>query len=100
MKLFVATVPNSECDHLVQEMCSILEVAYSCDKKLLPEERDANYYAIDFGKSQRMAEANQKWIIKGPFGHTLSDIGRSVYGLYRTDIIDDDTTLDEYIERI
>jgi hypothetical protein len=102
MKLFVATVPNSECDNFTAEVCFAMSVAFKCGMKQMPEERDANYYYIDFDDaSQSMAEATKNRIIAGPngMGKFLSDIGRSVYGLYRADIIHDDITLDEYIKK-
>lgn len=99
MKLFVATVPDSECDNFTAEVCFAMSTAFECCMKQMPEERDANYYYIDFGESQPMAEATKNRIIAGPngLGKFLSNISRSVYGLYRADILSEDMSLDDYI---
>ena len=100
MKLFVATTPNSECDDYTAEICFAMSTSFKCGMKQMPEERDANYYYIDFGESKTMAEVTKDRIIAGPngLGKFLSDIGRSVYGLYRTDIISEDVSLNDYID--
>ena len=99
MKLFIATIPKSECDNYTAEICFTMSTAFKCGMKQMPEERDANYYYIDFGESQPMAEATKNRIIAGPngLGKFLSDIGRSVYGLYRADILLEEVSLDDYI---
>lgn len=99
MKLFVVTYPNTECDNFTAEVCFAMSRAYKCGMKEMPDERDANYYYIDFGKSQSMAEATEKRIKAGPngLGNFMSDVVKSVYGLYRTDILSEDISLDDYI---
>ena len=100
IKLFVATVPGTECDDFVNELCDRLDPWYSHQEKLMPYEMDANYYEIYFGQSMRYAEAIEKRIKEGPTGliRFMSDAMKSVYGLYRTKICSNGESLEDFIE--
>ena len=103
MKLFVATFPNTECDKFTKDICKTMSLAWNCEMKSMPEERDANYYMIDFGEYPGAAEKIEREIKAGPNGMMrlfgISDITRSVYGLYRTEILLEDISLNDWINR-
>ncbi len=99
MKLFIVTYPNSECDWFANEVCLAMSRAYDYEVRKEPEDRDANYYCINFGKSKGMAEATERRVKAGPngMGILMTETRKFVYGLYRTEIISEDMSLDEYI---
>lgn len=100
-KLFVAVVPNSECEDDVKRL---LKVFSECESnvKELPEERDCNYYEINCSEHPYLAEflcealASGKYTKMGPLiAH--SPLMKSVYGYYRACVKDDDYTLEQFI---
>ena len=103
-KLFVAVIPGSECDRITKhagESAELFDCKFSC--KPMPEERDANYYEICFGENEAMAKVAFDFVRGGPHGHMRifanDSITLSVYGLYRAEILADDVTLEQFIEK-
>lgn len=100
-KLFVAVVPNSECEENVKRLLRTFD---DCESKVkeFPEERDCNYYEMDCSKHPYLADflcenlANGKYAKLGPIiAH--NPLMKSVYGYYRACVKDDDYTLEQFI---
>ena len=103
-KLFISVIPGSECDRMakrVAESATIFGCKFNC--KPMPEERDANYYEICYGENDSMAEVGLDFVKGGPRGYQRifmnNPISMSIYGLYRAEILTDDITLEQFIER-
>ena len=103
-KLFVAVVPNSECDKRTKFAVEMAEI-FDCESAFRPEpeDHDANYYEVCFGSNVEMARTMLEYVEIGPGGINIrfmnDPIMMSVYGLYRAEILSDDMTLEQFIEK-
>lgn len=103
-KLFVAAIPGSECDRMAKHVGNVA-VNFNCkfNCKPMPDERDANYYEICYGENKSMAEVGLDFVKRGPRGYqhifANNPIAMSIYGLYRAEILTDDVTLEQFIEK-
>lgn len=103
-KLFVAVIPGSECDRMTKragEMAELFDCKFNC--KPMPEERDANYYEVCFGENESMAKVAFDFVIGGSNGQmrmfSNDSIMMSIYGLYRAEILSDNITLEQFIDK-
>ena len=103
-KLFAAVIPGSECEDMTKKAAETAEIfgcKFNC--KPMPEERDANYYEVCFGENEGMAKVMLDFV-KGGHNGTMrmfsnDSIMMSVYGLYRVEILPDEFTLAQFIEK-
>ena len=103
-KLFVAVIPGSECDMRTKragETATIFDCEFN--SKPMPEEHDANYYEVCFGDNMSMAKVMLEFVMEGHDGmmrmFSNDSIMKSVYGLYRAEILPDNITLEQFINK-
>lgn len=106
VKLFIAAIPEMECDRQIQLVRKMLR---DCVWNVIeePDDLDANVYELqcNFGINHEMdlsmAQAAEYNIKEGSYGIHSNILGKALYGLYKTKIEENEQfTIRDFIKEL
>ena len=100
-KLFVAVVPDSECERNVKKILRAFDKCKSIVKEC-PEERDCNYYEMDDSNYPGLAEVIHRNLAEFKYSSMglilkQNPLMQFTYGYYRSCVKNDNSTLEDFI---